>query len=69
MQIDRVSVPVHVCTDPACPYLELSDAEHYDRHNPRCAELFIGRDGSEMLCELTGGHEGPHRGSVHRLDG
>lgn len=67
MDLERFSVPVHVCSDPGCPYAGLSDAEHFDRHNPRCAQLFVGRGGEECLCELAEGHEGPHRGQVHRL--
>lgn len=58
---------VVACDDPDCQWARLSDTEHFDRHNPHCAELFIGRDGSECICELVEGHEGPHRGQVHRL--
>lgn len=67
MQLDRFSAPLSVCADPDCPHAGLSAPEHFGRHNPRCAELFIGRDSSEMLCELPAGHEGAHRGSVHRM--
>lgn len=68
MRLDRFKVPTRVCIDPACPWAGLPEAEHFDHHNPPCAELFIARDGTEMLCELAAGHSGAHRGSAHRVD-
>jgi hypothetical protein len=65
-RLDRLKISSKVCSDPACPWAGLPAPLHFAKHNQPCAELFIGRDGSEMLCELPGGHEGAHRGSVHR---
>jgi len=48
----RFEQPINVCLDPRCPWRDLPEAEHFDRHNKRCAELTIGTDGSEVICEL-----------------
>jgi hypothetical protein len=67
MYLDRFEQPVSFCEDPSCEWAALPDTEHFARHNPNCAELFIATDGSEMLCELLRGHEGAHRGIRHDL--
>lgn len=63
--LDRFEQPVDFCEDRACPWRSLPESEHFARHNPSCAELFIASDGSEMLCELFRGHKGAHRGIRH----
>ena len=66
MELDRLSVPLVICADPDCRWAALPDREHFSRHNQPCAELFVGSDSSELLCELPAGHSGPHRGTVRR---
>lgn len=65
MRLGRFEQAIAVCADPACPWRALPDREHFERHNAPCGELFISRDGGELLCELLAGHDGAHRGSVH----
>jgi hypothetical protein len=43
--------------------------DHFDLHNPPCAAYFVGHDGTELVCELLAGHEGPHRGVARRPGG
>ena len=66
MEIDRFEMAVTVCDDPACPWAGRPEAAHFDLHNRRCGQLFIGHDGTEVLCELLDGHDGPHRGTTRR---
>lgn len=56
-----------VCNDPGCRWRDLPAADHLDRHNRVCAELFVGRNGEQCLCELSPGHDPPHRGEIRKI--
>lgn len=62
MEFDRHEQAMTVCVDAACRWAGLPDGEHFDRHNPPCAQMFITTRSTTVVCGLLDGHDGPHRG-------